>query len=40
MNIKIELQEIDYNTIAEALYPSLKKMRVLQINFFQGYFGY
>lgn len=25
MNIKIQLQEMDYNTIAESLYPVLKK---------------
>lgn len=25
MNIKIQIQEIDYNAIGEALYPSLKK---------------
>lgn len=36
MNIKIELQEIDYNTIAEALYPSLKKNASSSNKFFSG----
>lgn len=38
MNIKIQVQEIDYSTIAESLYPSLKKKMSSSKKFLSGLF--
>lgn len=38
MNIKIQIQEIDYSTIAESLYPSLKEKISSSKKFLSGLF--